>query len=512
MLPLKCTTVDKELRRSVAQHAENIALSFEDEYWTYNDFNRQVNNFSHRFLSLGIKKGTKVGVLCEAEPNTLFSMFALSRIGAIPVMFNTSLKRNELKILLANTDTEILLIGDGYREIDYRDECKGFCEELPKLHKILYIGLSGDAKGYTPLADVPLGDDGLTVEEVLPGDESYILFTSGTTDVPKAVVTTQYSRVNSGLQQAADQGMTEKDKTLVAMPIFHCFCLSVNIMATLFSGGQICLPPSRHTEDLLKTIEKEKVTVFSSVPALFHAMLCRDDFDEWDTGSLRIGFIGGSLYPPQLFKEIESRFGFTLLSSLGQTEATSGITTCYPDDDIAIRSTTVGHFMNHVEHCIKNNEVCVRGYVVMKGYYGNPEATAKAIDEDGWLHTGDCGYMDENDNLILTGRVKDFIIRGGENISSREIENVCMAFNGFEECKAIGVPDEHYGEQVCLCIVKKEGCSLTEEDIGEMFASNVAHYKVPEYILFFDSFPKSLTGKIKVGELKDKAVERLSHQ
>lgn len=269
---------------------------------------------SKRFLSLGVRKGTHVAVLCEAQPNTILAIFALNRIGAIAVLFNTSLKRAELRTLVRNTDVELLLIGDGYRNVDFREECYGFLEGVRGLREILFMGLDGDARGYRTLADTApeqVSDEELQQcrRNVRPEDGAFILFTSGTTSLPKAVVDTQYSRANMGLQQANDLGYTPEDRVCTAMPVFHCFSLSVNVTATLFTGACLCLPKSRHTGDLLTLIQDERCTVFSTVPALFDAILRREDFEEWDLSSLRTGFIGGSLCPPELFEEIEHRFG-----------------------------------------------------------------------------------------------------------------------------------------------------------------------------------------------------------
>ena len=515
MIPLRNITVDQALSEAVEKFSLRPALAFAGKHWNYEAFDREVERFSRLFLGLGIRKGSHVGVLCEAEPNAIFAMFGLCRIGAIAILFNTSLRRKELTQLLENTDAEFLLIGDGYKEIDYREECAGFLRGISCLREIIYIGLEGDSRGYRSLNDlIPFMAGNGVLERaklmVHPQDDAFILFTSGTTSLPKAVVTTQYNRVNSGLQQAGDQRLTEEDKVCVAMPVFHCFCLSVNVMACLFSGACLCLPDSRHTEDLLKMVQQERCTVLSSVPALFHAMITRDDFSTWDMSSLRCGFIGGSFCTPERFKEIERAIGFTLLSSLGQTEATSGITTANFEDPLDVRATTVGHFMDHVEGKISSKgEVCVRGYVVMKEYYKDPEATAKAVDVDGWLHTGDKGFLTEEGNITLTGRLKEFIIRGGENISPQEIESVLADDPRIKECKAVGVPDEHYGEEIALCVVLQENTDFSEEDIRTLYEHALAHYKVPRYILFYRDLPKGTSGKIYSTYLKRIATRTL---
>lgn len=524
MLPLENITMNDLLRRTVRRYAARPALEYRGQVWSYAELDGAVDEMARRLLSLGVRKGEHVGIWCEAEPNTILSLYAVVRTGAVAVLLNTSLQREELKNLLAHTDVKWLLIGDGYKEMSYPDLCRGLTDELPLLQKVLYMGLSGSGGGFTPLDSVePASDELLHQAEaaVRPEDTACILYTSGTSSSPKAVLSSHYSRANSGIQQAKDLGATAEDRFCVAMPSFHCFCLSVNIMAACAVGACVYLPESRRTGALLTAISQGRCTVLSSVPALFHAMLCRPDFKSWDLSSLRTGFIGGAICPPEMFKEINDSFGFTLLSSLGQTEATAGITTAYLSDPLEVRATTVGHFMDHVEGKIvhigtgqtqppgESGEICVRGYVVMQGYYHMPDATAAAIDEDDWLHTGDMGYLDETGNLHLTGRLKELIIRGGENISPAEIEAVLAQDESIHICKAVGVPDPHYGEEVCLCVVPAEGAACSEEALRAKLSAVLADFKVPKYILLLNALPQTATGKVRPAELTLLAREKL---
>ena len=576
MLPLENLTVSEFLRRTAERFGGRPAISWQGREMTYKELDIMADLAARRLLSLGVKKGDHVGIWCEPEPMSICLVYAIPRIGAVATLLNTSLRQGELQRIVADSDIRMLLIGEGYKELSFPEICHAMKEAAegvgrhpeaegreestakgafdpagevgggfagkdahngagkatvsdsgsPALRSlpVLSIAASGAGGGFPVFSDIPPAPEEALAEaeaRVLPQDTGYILYTSGTAALPKAVLHSQAARVNSAIQQADDLGLTCGDRVCVAMPAFHCFCLAVSIMGPCAAGAMVYIPKSRHTADLLAAVEKGRCTVFSSVPALFHAILARQDFDKWDLSSLRIGFIGGGMYTPEQFKEIDRRLGMTLLSSLGQTEATAGITAASPADPLEVRAATVGHFMNHVEGRIcepatgrevqagENGEICVRGYVVMQGYYNQPEMTAAAIDQEGWLHTGDMGYLDTDGNVHLTGRLKDLIIRGGENISPAEIEAAAAQIPGVRACRAVGVPDPHYGEEVCLCICPAEGRRLSETEVRESLASALAHFKVPKHILLMEEFPRTTTGKIRTAELKKMAARRL---
>lgn len=524
ILPLEDLTVSQLLRRAARRFPDRPALEYQGRVWTYRELDQAVNRAARRLLAWGVRRGDRVGLWCETEPNTIFLLYALPRIGAAAACLNTSLQRSELAELLRRTEISRLIVTDGYRGMSFPELCQGLTEKVPTLEAVLYAGLSGESGGWESLDGLrEVSGDSLDKAEraVTPHDIGYILYTSGTTSVPKAVMSTQYSRVNSGIQQAHDLGAAERDRFCVSVPIFHCFCLSANVMAACAVGACLYLPEGRRTGMILKAVSEGRCTVLSSVPTLFHAILCRPDFQEWDLSSLRTGFIGGSLYPAGLFRQINDGFGFTLLSSLGQTEATAGLTAACLDDPLEVRAATVGHFMDHVEGKIvhietgeelpagETGEICVRGYLVMAGYFGQPEETAKAVDAGGWLHTGDMGWLDGDGNLHLAGRLKELIIRGGENISPAEIETVLENCPEIAECKAIGVPDRHYGEEVCLCVVPREGAVPDTAELRAILTTRLAEYKVPKYIVPLDELPKTVTGKVRPAELAQLIAERL---
>lgn len=510
---LRNITIDQALCEAVKKYPNNKAIVYGDEVYTYEDFDAAVTRIASGLIDCGAKKGDRVGVWCDTTPKALIAMFACFRAGFVLTMFNTSLLHNEMIRLLNEVGIKQLILGEGYKTVDFIKESELFYDNVPSLQNILYIGNDMSRREYKNIARYRGTADELVAEftaQVTPEDEACILFTSGTTHIPRPVVTTHYSRVNSGLLQAADLQATENDVFCITMPVFHCFSLTVNIMAALFSGACICIPKSKHTADVMEAITRFKCTVLSSVPSFYHALITKQDLSKFDISSLRVGYIGGSGCTPALFKEIEEALGLTLLPSLGQTEATAGITVANLDDPLEERATTLGHFMKYIQYKFEDDgEICIKGYNVMKCYFNDPEGTAEVIDSEGWLHTGDTGYLNENGNLVYTGRKKEIIIRGGENISPVEIERVVSRDDRINDAKAIGIHDDHYGEEIALCIVKQPGANITENDIRRIFEKSVADFKNPKYIVFLDELPVNDFGKVDVGELKKLVAYRL---
>lgn len=519
--PLEEITIGQMLRRSARQFAQRPALEYCGRIWSYKEFDFEVDRTAQWLLTLGVEKGDHVGLLCEAGPNAIFVLYAIFRIGAVAVMLNSSLLESEVRQLLQQTDVHYLVVGEEHRDLGLTASAPGLKTQLPALRQIIHTGETPCSKGYgSSQDDLPaLAMLHAAEQAVQVHDTASILFTSGTTGKPKAVMTDHFSRVNNAIQQVRDLDATEQDRFCMALPMFHCFSLTVNVLGTRAVGACLVLPKSRRTTVLLETVSQSKCTVMSCVPTLYRAMLCREDFETWDLSSLRAGYIGGSMYPPELFCEIDRRFQMTLVSSLGQTEATGGLTSCHLWDPLEARATTVGPFIANAEGKVvdtktgqeqpigETGEICVRGYLVMQGYYGQPEETAKSVDADGWLHTGDLGFLDEKGYVHLTGRLKELIIRGGENIAPGEIERVLLSDPRIEEAKAVGVPDVHYTEEVCACVVATG--PITEEEIRDLARQRLAPFKVPRYVLLFDSFPQTAVGKIDGKEVRRIALERL---
>ena len=510
MLSLEHLTVGALLRRTAALFPDRTAVLFRDSRISYRELDELADRYARALLFADVQKGEHIALFAEAEPETLALFYAIQRIGAVAVLVNTSLATTDLDQVLRLSDPKLLFVGASYNKSRSLGAVANALPPLPGLRRIYAIG--GEDSGCFPRLslDEVENTDVLEAQEatVQPGDTAVIIFTSGSTGIPKAVLTSHFSRVNSGIQQAHDLAATCDDVFCVTVPMFHCFCISANVMAALAVGGTLCLPDDRHTVSILRAIHDHRCTVLHAVPSMYRAVMAREDFKSWDLSSLRVGIIGGSGYPPEDFRRIEKNFGLTLLSSLGQTEATAGLTVCRLTDSEDKRCRTVGRFMDHVEGKLVDletgeplpagqiGEICVRGYLVMQGIYRQPELTEKAIDADGWLHTGDLAEQDEDGYLIMRGRIKDLIIRGGENISPIEIQDAVCGLPQIAYCKIVPVPDAHYGEEACACILLKEGQTVSEGEIRAWLRPRVAAYKIPKYRLFFDSLPVNSTGKV----------------
>ncbi len=524
MPELKNITLWQMLCDTASKYPDKDAMVSEEARLKYSELIHKSEEIAGALLKVGLKKGTHVGTWLSDRPETIVYMCALWCIGAVPIPLCTSFVRNELEGCIKSADIEYLITEDYYR-----DNCLlRLCSEQTLIpdEKIFTAGEYADstfASVDSLIKSFVCSKEELKAAEeaVLPGDTDTILFTSGSTGSSKPVVTTHFSRVNTAYTQAAAYNAGPADRFCSVLPMFHCFSLTASILAALASGACLCFPKSRRSADILQMIEQERCTVLTAVPTLFSALVRRQKEVAADVLSLRTGMIGGSTYTPEFFCEICDVLGFTLLPSLGQTEATAGLTAGLLTDSIEKRSTTLGVPFDGVELCImkdgaklsdgESGEICIRGFNVMQGYYKNPEATASAIDGEGWLHTGDLGCLKE-EYLYYTGRLKDIIIRGGENIFPGEIENVLESDARISQAKVIGVPDPHYIEEVCACVVPAEDCTISENDVRSIVAEKLSGYKVPRYVEIISSFPQTNTGKIDRTKLTASITGKLNNR
>ncbi|REK53858.1 MAG: AMP-binding protein [Geobacillus sp.] len=536
-------TVGKLLEEKAKLHPEHEAVVYADRglRMTYKQFDDYCRLVARGFIGLGIEKGEHVAIWATNVPEWLACQFATGKMGAVLVTVNTNYRAAELEYLLKQSDSTTLLLIERYRDSSYIDilyeiapelrECKPGqlqSKRLPKLKNVIVIGDKRYPGAYTWNDLLALAHD--VTEEQLdeqmdsldPHDVINMQYTSGTTGFPKGVMLTHYNIVNNAYNIAQCMKLAKEDRLCIPVPFFHCFGCVLGTLACVSVGATMVPIQEFNPKQVLQTVQDEKCTALHGVPTMFIAELNDPDFEKYDLSSLRTGIMAGSPCPIEVMKAVMEKMGAKEITiAYGQTESSPVITQTRTDDPIHIRVETVGRALPNVEVKIVDpstnkevppgvqGELCTRGYHVMKGYYKNPGATKEVIDEDGWLHTGDLAVMDENGYCRITGRLKDMIIRGGENIYPREIEEFLYKHPKILDVQVVGVPDEKYGEEVMAWIILKEGQTATAEEIREFCRGKISRHKIPRYIEFTDSYPMTASGKIQKFKLREMAKQRL---
>ena len=512
--------------------------------FTYGQFNERVNNLAKGLLAIGITKGDHVGIWAKNVPDWLTFMFATAKIGAVLVTVNTAYKSHEVEYVLKQSDMKALAMIDSYRDVDYLEIINELVPELktsergrlksknfPYLKSIIYVGQEKHRGMYNTNELMLLGshypDDKLReiMASVDCDDVVNMQYTSGTTGFPKGVMLTHKNILNNGLSIGDRQRFTYVDKLCFPVPLFHCFGIVLGVMAILTHRATLVMLEIFDPLLVLAAVHKEKCTALYGVPTMFIAEYTHPMFDMFDLSSLRTGIMAGSTCPVEAMKKVVNDMHcYQITSVYGLTEASPGMTQTAVDDPLELRVETVGKHFPGVEVRVVDpdtnepvplntvGEICCRGYNIMKGYYKMPEETKKVIDEDGWLHSGDLGTCDENGYYRITGRIKDMIIRGGENIYPREIEELLLTMPEITDVQVVGIPDKKYGEIVGAFVILKKGADLTEADIRDYALSKVARYKVPKHVLIVDEFPLTASGKIQKYRLRELAVELVNKQ
>ncbi|MBN2813801.1 MAG: AMP-binding protein [Bacteroidales bacterium] len=507
--------------------------------FTYAQFNQRVDKLAKGLLAIGIKKGDKVGVWATNVPDWSTFMYATAKIGAILVTVNTSYKLSELEFLIKNADLNTLCIIDGYRDSDYvnmvfelvpelRECVRGSLrsERFPELRNVVFIGPQKHKGMYNTHELIMLGsqvtDDTLLQVRLTINcyDVVNMQYTSGTTGFPKGVMLTHHNIVNCGKSTGECMHYSQNDRLLVCVPLFHCFGCVLAMCAIITHGGTLVFVEEFDPLMVLASVQKEKCTALYGVPTMFIAELNHPMFDMFDLSSLRTGIMAGALCPIETMNQVMTRMNCRdLIIVYGLTESSPGMTATRITDPPEIRATTVGINYPGVEVKIFDpetgkesppevqGEICCRGYNVMKGYYNNPEATARAIDKDGWLHSGDLAVKTKDGYFRITGRIKDMIIRGGENIYPREIENFLYQLPQIEMVEVAGIADEKYGEIVGAFVKLKEGQTITQEEIQEFCRGKISRHKIPKHVIFVDDYPKTASGKIQKYKLREMGLE-----
>ncbi|HAD03206.1 MAG: AMP-binding protein [Desulfuromonadales bacterium GWD2_61_12] len=508
---------------------------------TYRDFDRLTDRVAKGLLKLGIKKGEHLAIWATNVPEWVILQFATAKIGAVLVTVNTSYKSAELEYILEQSDATTLFLVQGFKDTDYVETVgevvpgltnstpgKLASAKLPCLKHVIFLG-DGAPAGMRPFATLEelgaqVSDAELAAAQASLDEHDVInmQYTSGTTGFPKGVMLTHHNIVNNGYNIGECMKFSEKDRLCIPVPFFHCFGCVLAVLACVTHGTTMVPVETFNPEVVLKTIQDEKCTAVHGVPTMFIAELEHPNFAQYDLTSLRTGIMAGSNCPIEVMKRvIRDMHAKEITIAYGQTESSPVITQTRTDDPIELRVATVGRVLPNVEMKIvdietgatlppgKQGELCTRGYLVMKGYYKMPEETAKAIDLEGWLHTGDLAVMDENGYTKITGRIKNMVIRGGENIYPREIEEFLYTHPKVSDVQIYGVPDRKYGEQVMAAVIVKQGETLTEEEIKDFCRGRIANYKVPHYVKFVDEYPMTASGKIQKFKLRNLAIAEL---
>lgn len=541
MADLLNITVGKLLEEKANLHPDHEAVVYADRglrlsYKQFDDYCRVV---ARGLMKLGIKVGEHIAVWATNKPEWLACQFATGKMGAVLVTVNTNYRTAELEYLLKQSDSTTLILMEQYRDSSYIDMIYEIAPELktcepgklqakrlPYLRNVIVLGENRYPGTYSWNDIIQMAEE--VSEEELdermnsldPHDVINMQYTSGTTGFPKGVMLTHYNIVNNARNIAECMKLTKEDRLCIPVPFFHCFGCVLGTLACVSVGATMVPIEEFNAKRVLQTVQDEKCTALHGVPTMFIAELNDPDFDKYDLSSLRTGIMAGSNCPIEVMKAVMEKMGAKEITiAYGQTEASPVITQTRTDDPIELRVETVGRALPNVEVKIVEpgtnkevprgvqGELCTRGYHVMKGYYNNPDATREAIDEDGWLHTGDLAVMDENGYCRITGRLKDMIIRGGENIYPREIEEFLYKHPKILDVQVVGVPDEKYGEEVMAWIILKEGETATAEEIREFCKGKISRHKIPRYIQFTTSYPMTASGKIQKFKLREQAKE-----
>ncbi len=509
---------------------DGLVVSHQAKRYSYRALNDAVDVAARGFLSLGIAAGDRVGIWSTNSAEWVITQFATARIGAILVSVNPLNRARELEYVLRQSECQTLILIDGFRDASYPAILREICPELdhceagqtrseqvPHLRNVVFVG---DAAPRGMLSWDDLLRAGARVSErALRGREGTlacsdainIQYTSGTTGFPKGATLSHHNIVNNGLLIADALRLTSHDRLCIPVPFYHCFGMVLANMACVVTGATMVVPaPHFDAGATLQAIQDERCTAVHGVPTMFIAELNHPTFHEFDLRSLRTGIMSGAPCPIEIMRRVVAEMHCRELTiAYGQTEASPVITLTTTDDPVEVRCTTVGKALPHTEvkvidpqtgHIVPvgtPGELCTRGYLVMKGYYRDPDATRAAIDGDGWLHTGDLAVLDERGYFKITGRAKDVIIRGGENVYPREVEDFLYSCPEITEAQIIGVPDARYGEEIVAWVKLKPGTRLSLEELQQFCKGKIADYKVPRFLKIVDAFPMTVTGKIQ---------------
>lgn len=525
-------TIGEVLRKTASKYPEQEAYVYPEHRIrkTYKEFDEETDRLARAFMALGIQKGEHVAIWADNKREWLLTQFATAKMGAVLVTVNTSYQKRELEYLLKQSDSTTLLLADEFKGTSYIDIVhKVAREQVPHLSRIITFS-DEQRQGMMTWSELEGLADQVTKEQLEERFSSLsnedvinMQYTSGTTGFPKGVMLTHRNIVNNAQLVGDYIHLTEKDRLCIPVPFFHCFGCVMGTLSSVIHGTTMVILEQFHPKKVLQAVQDEKCTGLYGVPTMFIAELNEPEFASFDLSSLRTGIMAGSICPMEVMKKVIHDMGASEITiAYGQTESSPVITQTKTDDAIEKRVSSVGRAHPGVEVKIIDpvtgeespagvpGELCTRGYLVMKGYYKNEEATKRAIDHHGWLHTGDIAVMGEDGYIDITGRIKDMVIRGGENIYPKEIEEFFYQHPSIQDVQVVGIPDAKYGEELMAWIILKEGHSVTEDEIREFAKGAIAHHKIPRYIEFTEGYPMTASGKIQKYMLRELGQQKVT--
>ncbi len=526
--PLIEQTIGANLESVATAHPDNDALVdvATGRRWTYAEFDRDVNAMARGLLAAGIEKGDRVGIWAPNCAEWTITQYATAKIGAILVNVNPSYRTHELAYAVNQSGLRMLVSATEFKTSNYREMVEQTAGECPRLERTVFIGTpdwdqliaAGEQVSQSAVAD--------KLATLSAGEPINIQYTSGTTGYPKGATLSHRNILNNGFLVTELQRFTDADRLCIPVPFYHCFGMVMGNLGCTSQGATMVIPaPGFEPEITLRTIQDEKCTSAYGVPTMFIAMQNHPKFGEFDLTSLRTGLMAGSPCPVEVMKRCINDMHMSEVGiAYGMTETSPVSTQTRSDDDLERRTATIGRVLPHVEIKIVDpqtgetvprgtpGDFCTRGPSVMLGYWNDDEKTAEAIDSEGWMHSGDLAEMREDGYCNIVGRIKDMIIRGGENVYPREVEEFLYGHPAISDVQVIGVPDERYGEELCAWVQLREDQSASEDDIKEFCRGKLAHFKIPRYVLFVDAFPMTVTGKIRKAQMREQTAKQLGLQ
>ena len=523
--PLLDETIGANLARTVERFGDREALivRHQDIRWSYSEFDDRVAELARALIARGFKKGDRIGIWSPNHAEWVLLQYATARIGVIMVCINPAYRTHEVTYALAQSGCRGLVAATEFKTSDYVAMVAEVRDELPDLEHVIFIGTDDWAELIEEAKSVTSDELAQIEASLSPDDPINIQYTSGTTGFPKGATLTHKNILNNGYFVAEALEYTENDRVCIPVPFYHCFGMVMGNLGSTTHGSAMVIPAAAFDPvETLRTVSEERCTSLYGVPTMFIAQMADPLFDEVDLSSLRTGIMAGSPCPIEVMKQVIERMNMSQVTiAYGMTETSPVSTQTGVNDSIEKRVATVGRVHPHVEIKVvdpetgavvargESGEFCTRGYSVMQGYWNEADKTAEAIDSDGWMHTGDLATMDDDGYVNIVGRIKDLIIRGGENVYPREVEEFLYSHPKIRDVQVVGVPDAKYGEEVMAWVQTEPGEELEVEEVREFCKGTIAHYKVPRYALVIDEFPMTVTGKIQKYKLREIAIEQL---